>query len=547
MIFYSTDPDVALPKVDIYNYLDSNPCQVPPGKTVFVDPLTDRSLTFSDFQIQTKQFAAGLQDRFNFQPGQVVAILSFNQYDFGVPIFGTLCAGGVVTTINHSYTVDEVVHQLKDSGARLIITAAELLPTAVKAGEICGIQTDSILIFDQTAANGFQPYRTLFAKRLATPVKRSLEDIAYLCYSSGTTGKSKGVMLSHGNITANMSQIMSYDAPIIAQKDLIVLGFLPLYHIYGLVNCLHISLFTGTKTIIMPKFELPSFLGNIQKYKVTNTFIVPPVALALAKHPIVNDYDLSSLRHIACGAAPLPKDLLDMIEKRLGIYCRQGFGMTEASPLVACIRPGQRKDGSVGPLVCNLMAKVVDANGKGKCAGLDQLGVGEEGEWLLKGPNVMKGYINNDEATKNTITPDGWMHTGDIVYVDKDGNWFVVDRLKELIKMKGFQVAPAELEALLQTHPHVLDCAVIPAYDASQATEIPRAYVVPKPTVAASELEALKKDIIKFVEDRVANHKRLRGGVKFINEIPKSASGKILRKDIVKLDRAEDSQGKAKL
>ncbi|KAG0227922.1 hypothetical protein BGW42_002521 [Actinomortierella wolfii] len=517
MIFYSTDPDVALPTVDIYNYLESNPCLVPPGKTVFVDPLTDRSLTFSDFQIQTKQFAAGLQDRFNFQPGQVVAILSYNQYDFGVPIFGTLCAGGVVTTINHSYTVDEVVHQLKDSGARFIVTASELLPTAVKAGEICGIKTDSIFIFDQTAVNGFQPYRTLFSKRLATPVKRSLDDIAYLCYSSGTTGKSKGVMLSHGNITANMTQIMSYDAPIIAQKDLIVLGFLPLYHIYGLVNCLHISLFTGTKTVIMPKFDLPSFLGNIQKYKVTNTFIVPPVALALAKHPMVNDYDLSSLRYIACGAAPLPKDLLDMIEKRLGIYCRQGFGMTEASPLVACIRPGQ------------------------------QLGVGEEGEWLLKGPNVMKGYINNEEATKNTITPDGWMHTGDIVYVDEDGNWFVVDRLKELIKMKGFQVAPAELEALLQTHPHVLDCAVIPAYDANQATEIPRAYVVPKPTVPESELEALKKDIIKFVEDRVANHKRLRGGVKFIKEIPKSASGKILRKDIVKLDRAEDAQSKAKL
>ncbi|KAF9362398.1 hypothetical protein BGX34_006241 [Mortierella sp. NVP85] len=541
MIFQSSDPEPIYPVVDIYHYFDSNPCGVPPGKRVFVDPVTEAYLTFGQFQLETKHFAAGLQDNFNFQPRDVLAIFSCNQYDFGVPILGTLCAGGIVTTINHSYTLTEVVHQLKDSGAKYIVTTADLLPTATKAAEMCGIAPGAILLFgSDDPASGKRSYKSIYAKRLAVPVKIDMDDIAYLCYSSGTTGKSKGVMLTHRNITSNLVQIMSYDAEVIKEKDLVILGFLPLYHIYGLMNCLHISLITGAETVIMSKFDLPSYLQNIQKFKVTNTFIVPPVALALAKHPMVLEYDLSTLRHMACGAAPLPSDLCRLIESRLGVYCRQGFGMTEASPLVACIRPKQRgPDGSVGPLVAGLKAKVLDPE-TGK-----ELGVGQQGEWLLKGPNVMKGYLNNTEATQHTITDDGWMYTGDIVYVDEDGNWFVVDRRKELIKYKGFQIPPAELEALLQTHPKVMDAAVIPVYDTTQATEIPRAYVVPKDPATADD--ALKKDIEDFVASKVAPHKKLRGGVVFLSEIPKSASGKILRKDIVKMDREAASPTKARL
>ncbi|KAF8938726.1 4-coumarate-CoA ligase [Dissophora ornata] len=545
MIFQSSDPEPIYPVVDIYHYLESNPCSVQPGKKVFVDPTTDDYLTFGQFQLETKHFAAGLQDTYSFQLGDVLATFSCNQYDFGVPILGTLCAGGVVTTINHSYTLTEVVHQLNDSGAKYIITTIDLLPTATEAARLCGIAPDAILLFggSDDPVSGKKSYKSIYSKRLAAPVKIDMDNIAYLCYSSGTTGKSKGVMLTHRNITSNLVQIMSYDAEVIKEKDLVILGFLPLYHIYGLVNCLHISLITGTETVIMSKFDLPSFLHNVQKYHVTNTFIVPPVALALAKHPMVLEYNLTSLRHISCGAAPLPKDLCRMIEDRLGVYCRQGFGMTEASPLVACLRPNQRgPDGSVGPLVAGLQAKIVDPE-TGR-----ELGVGESGEWLLKGPNVMKGYLNNIEATKHTIREDGWMHTGDIVYVDEQGNWFVVDRLKELIKYKGFQIPAAELEALLQTHPKVMDAAVIPAYDARQATEIPRAYVVPHD--AASADDALKIDIMEFVASQVAPHKKLRGGVVFIGEIPKSASGKILRKDIVKMDREQelaDSESKAHL
>ncbi|KAG0003005.1 hypothetical protein BGZ65_002136 [Modicella reniformis] len=201
------------------------------------------------------------------------------------------------------------------------------------------------------------------------------------------------------------------------------------------------------------------------------------------------------------------------------------------------MRPGQTgPDGSVGPLVAGLKAKVIDPE-TGE--------VGQQGEWLLYGPNVMKGYLNNVEATRNTIREDGWMYTGDIVYVDENDNWFVVDRLKELIKYKGFQIAPAELESLLQTHPKVMDVAVIPVYDDSQATEIPRAYVVPHDPTTAND--ALKKDIEDFVASKVAHHKKLRGGVVFIREIPKSASGKILRKDIVKLDRETLVETKSRL
>ncbi|KAF9206560.1 hypothetical protein BGZ49_002229 [Haplosporangium sp. Z 27] len=536
MIFQSSDPDPIYPVQDIYHYLESNPFNVPPGKKLFVNPDTEEYITFGEFQLETKHFAAGLQDTFDFKPNEVLAILSYNQYDFGVPILGALCAGGIVTTINHSYTLDEVVHQLKDSGAKYMVTTIDLLPTASKAADICGIAQDAILLFGpDDPTSGKRSYKSIYAKRLATPVKIDMEETAYLCYSSGTTGKSKGVMLTHGNITANLVQIMNYDAEVIKEKDLVILGFLPLYHVYGLMNCLHISLITGTETIVMPKFDLPLFLNNIQKYKVTNTFIVPPVALALAKHPIVLQYDLTSLRHIYCGAAPLPMELCRLIEGRLGVYCRQGFGMTEASPLVACQRPNQHgPDGSVGPLVAGLKAKVVDTTTG------EELGVGQQGEWLLKGPNVMKGYLNNIEATKHTIREDGWMHTGDVVYVDEQGNWFVVDRLKELIKYKGFQIPAAELEALLQTHPKVLDAAVIPVYDVNQATEIPRAYVVPHEYASANDV--LKKDIEQFIEGKVAHHKKLRGGVVFIQEIPKSASGKILRKDIVKFDR-EQNQG----
>ncbi|KAG0370729.1 hypothetical protein BC939DRAFT_441155 [Gamsiella multidivaricata] len=535
MIFQSSDPDPIYPVLDIYHFLESNPCGVQPGKKVFVDPDTEDHITFGQFQLETKQFAAGLQDTLGFKDKDVLAVFSCNQYDFGVPILGTLCAGGRVTTVNHSYTLTEVVHQLKDSGAKYMVTTIDLLPTATKAAEVCGIAPEAILLFggSDDPVSGKKSYKSIYGKRLAVPAKIAMDDIAYLCYSSGTTGKSKGVMLTHRNITSNLVQIMSYDAEVIKQKDLVILGFLPLYHIYGLMNCLHISLITGTETVIMPKFDLPSFLQNIQKFKVTNTFIVPPVALALAKHPMVLDYDLSSLRHMACGAAPLPKDLCGLIETRLGVYCRQGFGMTEASPLVCCVRPSQRApDGSVGPLVAGLQAKVVDPETG------NELGVGQPGEWLLKGPNVMKGYLNNTEATKHTIREDGWMHTGDIVYVDEQGNWFVVDRLKELIKYKGFQIPPAELESLLQTHPKIMDAAVISVYDANQATEIPRAYVVPRDPATADT--ALKTEIEAFVASRVAPHKKLRGGVVFTHEIPKSASGKILRKDIVKMDQEQN-------
>ncbi|KAF9562343.1 hypothetical protein BGW38_008989, partial [Lunasporangiospora selenospora] len=267
-----------------------------------------------------------------------------------------------------------------------MVTTVDLLPTAFKAAEACGIAREAIMVFEPEgdAVERVPSYRALLGKRQATPIKTGMDEIAYLCYSSGTTGKSKGVMLTHRNITSNLVQIQCFDADVLKEKNNIVLAFLPLYHIYGLINCLHISLITGTETVIMSKFDLPSYLQNIQTFKVSNTFLVPPVALALAKHPMVNDYDLSTLRHIYCGAAPLPKDLCQLIEKKLGIYCRQGFGMTEAAPLVACIRPGQRLDGSVGPLVAGLTAKVVDTE-TGK-----ELGVGEAGEWMLRGPNVMK-------------------------------------------------------------------------------------------------------------------------------------------------------------
>jgi acyl-CoA synthetase (AMP-forming)/AMP-acid ligase II len=295
-----------------------------------------------------------------------------------------------------------------------------------------------------------------------------------------------------------------------------VLAMLPFYHIYALMILLHYSLWRGTTLIVQTKFDFVNFLDWIQKYQVTCAFVVPPVCLALAKHPIVDNYDLGSLRVLVSGAAPLGSDIIDQVTKRIHVNTRQAYGMTETTPLVTYTPLNDIQNGSSGILAPGMEAKILNEDGH-------ELGINTPGELVLRGPNIMKGYLNNTKATQQTIK-DGWLYTGDVAVVNNDGHYFIVDRIKELIKYKGFQVPPAELEALLLTHAKIADVAVIGVED-EEAGQVPKAFVVKKVGV-----EITKEEVKKFIKERTSYHKWLRGGVEFIETIPKSASGKILRR-----------------
>ena len=291
----------------------------------------------------------------------------------------------------------------------------------------------------------------------------------------------------------------------------------------------------------MPKFEIEKFCSIIQNHKITFAYVVPPVVLLLGKHPIVDKYDLSSLRMLNSGAAPLTQELVEAVYKRLKVPIKQGYGLSETSPTTHT-QPWEQWNktiGSVGTLLPNQTAKYMSPEE-------DELPIGETGELWIKGPNIFKGYRNNPEGTKNALTPDGYFKTGDVGHQDKDGNFYITDRVKELIKYKGFQVPPAELEGLLLSHPMVNDVAVIGIYNKDQATEVPRAYIVPAPGIEGSPKSA--QEIMQWLQAKVASHKRLRGGVRFVDEIPKSASGKILRRLLkIKAQQEEEQAVKAKL
>ena len=296
--------------------------------------------------------------------------------------------------------------------------------------------------------------------------------------------------------------------------------------------------------VVMPAFEPQAFLGAIQKHKVTFAYLVPPIVLLLAKSPMVDSYDLNSVKMIASAAAPLTLDLIEAVWKRLRIPIKQAWGMSEASPAVTTqlFDDWQTAIGSVGKILPNQLVKVVDETG-------GMLPAGEDGEFWVKGPNVFPGYLNNPQATVNCMTEDGFMKTGDIGHITRDGHVYITDRLKELIKYKGFQVAPAELEGLLVGHEKVADACVLGVWNTEQATEVPRAYVVKSLDAEGMEDVMLEKEIVAWVANKVAAHKRLRGGVIFVDEIPKSAAGKILRRilrDKVKAEQ-EATQLKSKL
>ena len=473
-----------------------------PDEVVLTDGPTGRSLTARAFLDQVKALAGGLTAA-GLGAGHTVALMSPNIPEYCVIFHAVAWAGGTITTLNPTYTANEIRHQLADSKAEVLITIPDFMDTARDgAGD-----TPVIAI-------GSPEFAALMGDPLDTQVPVDLDaHTVVLPYSSGTTGLPKGVMLSHRNLVVNVDQI-------IAAGDFrpgeVAAGFLPFFHIYGMTVLMNVHLAGGGAVVTMPRFDLPLFLQISQDHKARRMWIVPPVALALAKHPLVDSYDLSSIEQVFSGAAPMGAELSDAVGVRLDCISLQGYGMTELSP-VSHVTPGAaNRPGASGQAVPNTHCRIVDIE-----TGAD-LPAGQEGELWIKGPQVMQGYLNNAKATADTITPDGWLRTGDIAMIDADGYMFIVDRLKELIKYKGFQVAPAELEAALVAMPGITDAAVIGLPD-NEAGELPIAFVVagdPAPDEAA---------IKTHFEATLAHYKQLHQ-IHFVDTIPKSASGKILRR-----------------
>jgi 4-coumarate--CoA ligase len=510
MIHQSPLPSVEIPERHLVDYMLENAEELG-DKPALIDGPSGRTITYAGLLQAIRALAGGLVAR-GFEPGQTLAILSPNIPEYAVVFHGVAYAGGVVTTINPTYTEREIHHQLLDARADLLVTVPPFLELATAAA--AGTYVKEIFVIGE--AEGATPFTALMGPPLSAQVPVDLDSTVVLPYSSGTTGVNKGVMLTHRNLVANVAQTLGAAD---LREDETLIAVLPFFHIYGMQVLMNCGLRAGATVVTMPRFDLEQFLQIHQDYGVTRSFVAPPIVVALAKHPLVDSYDMSKLEQVFSGAAPLSAELAVETGKRLGCDVVQGYGMTELSPVSHLTPGGMFKPGSVGVTAPNTEMRIVDP-----LTGED-VDVNADGEIWVRGPQVMKGYLNNEAATAATITDDGWLRTGDIGHVDEEGHVFVVDRLKELIKYKGFQVPPAELEALLLTHPDVADVAVVGLPD-EEAGEIPAAFVVLRPGS-----EATAEELMAFVASEVSHYKQIRR-LEFIEAVPKSASGKILRREL---------------
>lgn len=521
-MFRSPHPPVDIPDVSIYDYLFGSLDESDLGRVALVDPSSGAETTYGALRAQVDAFAGALAAR-GVDTDTVVAMLCPNVPAFATVFHGILRLGATITTINSLYTAHEIENQLRDAAATWLVTVSPLLPQALEAARAVGIPDERVIVLD--GVEGHPDLRALLGER-RTPPEVTIDPathVAVLPYSSGTTGVPKGVMLSHRNLVANVHQCR----PVIEiGADDRVLAVLPFFHIYGMTVLLNLALRQRATLVTMPRFDLMEFLRVIQDHRCTFLFIAPPIAVALAKHPAVEQFDLSSVHSVFSGAAPLDGETAETAGRRIGARFLQGYGMSELSPVSHAIpAEGGMPVSSVGVLIPNCDAKLVDPETGAELEEHGDDGLTAPGEIWVRGPNVMLGYLNRPDATAETLDADGFLHTGDIGVHHVDGYFTIVDRLKELIKYHGYQIAPAELEALLLSHPKIQDAAVI-GVRGDDGEEIPKAFVV-----AAPEAGLSAEDVMAFVAGQVAPHKKVRR-VEFIDAVPKSASGKILRKDL---------------
>ncbi|XP_055375419.1 uncharacterized protein LOC129608084 [Condylostylus longicornis] len=509
-----------------------------PNKIAAVCVLTGRKYTFAQLRDASAAFAVRLQKKFKLQPRDVLAVCLPNLPEYPIASFGAHEAGLVVTTVNPIYTADEIARQLTTSNAKLIICIPLNYDAVKKACEISKknipilcipflgekqpLPENTINFFDMISTKGINLSDL-------TPSGITPDDIAFLPFSSGTTGLPKGVMLTHRNITINCEMVQAkvpvetYVHETTNTFQDIIPCVLPFFHIYGLTVCMISKLYLGCQLVTIPKFTPEDLLKSLVVYKGTMLNLVPPILLMLTNVPTVKTEFLNSVRSVMTGAAPIGgMDAIRFLEKFPDVQLIQGYGLTETSPVVILTPIGNKNYSSAGFLVSNTEAKIIEFNdplAKG-------LGPNKTGELCVRGSQIMKGYLNNEEANSDIFLPDSWLRTGDVAHYDNEGYFYITDRMKELIKVKGFQVPPAELEEVLRSHPKVLDAAVFGIND-EKTGEAPRAVIVPKKDVNVKE-----EEILNYVAEKVAPYKQLTGGIVFVKEIPKNQAGKILRREL---------------
>uniref|UniRef100_A0A803PHE9 4-coumarate--CoA ligase n=1 Tax=Cannabis sativa TaxID=3483 RepID=A0A803PHE9_CANSA len=521
--YHSLRPNISLPPettpFSIVDYLFSHlhSSHPPPSSTpALIDAANGRRILFTDFTRRVRTLAFSLQTRLGISSGDTAFVLSPNSLHIPILYYSLLSLGVVVSPANPASTTAEISRQIQLCKPIVAFAIAET------AGKVPSLRLGTVLL----DSDEFESMMTSEIGELRR-VEVNQSDTATILYSSGTTGLVKGVELTHRNwisvVAGALSDRRDRAAPAI------VLCCVPFFHVYGFAYCLR-TIGQGDTLVTMGtgRFDLNHMLRTIGGLRVSHVALAPPVVAAVVKREIEREgYDLSSLEAIACGGAPLPRSIIEQLRKQLpNVQLVQAYGLTESTGRVFATvgLKESRVEGATGKLVSNFIAKIVDPE-NGTAIGLPPL---TTGELWLKGPFVMKGYVGDNEATAAVVDPEGWLKTGDLCYIDNEGYLFIVDRLKELIKYKGYQVAPAELEHLLHSHPDVIDAAVVP-YPDDEAGQLPMAFVVKRPGSAADE-----SLIMDYIKEKVAPYKRIRK-LRFIDSIPRNAQGKVLRRNLIKL------------
>ncbi|CAJ2503618.1 Uu.00g110120.m01.CDS01 [Anthostomella pinea] len=537
-IFRSKHPDISVPEdVTIWEWLFGNNSPRSPLNRFreedlagYVDGVTKERVSWKDVKEAATYISTALVKKYGLEPNQTVSLFSRNTIWYPVTLFAAIRVGGVVSGASPAYNVEEMTYALRTAKAKFVATHPTSIKIATQAAKNVGIPKEHIFLLEGQLGDytnvkdlieiGKSYGRDKQALPFSIPAGKTNKDVcALLSFSSGTAGLPKAVMIAHQNVIAQALQM----EPITPPDHRNVLGVLPMFHITGIVHSMHLPVVLNAEVIMLPSFSMESMLATIVEYQIKELLFVPPILIRLVRDPIVDKYDLSCVKRLSSGAAPISEEILQLLKQKFpGSGFKQGYGMTEscscitATPLDAYDYKHGHK---VGTIVASTEIKLLRDDGT-------EAPLGEAGELLARGPQIVMGYLDNEKATRDTFDADGFLHTGDQAVIDEAGFVTITDRIKEMIKVKSIGIAPAELEDLLLGHAMVEDCAVRAIPD-DRAGERPKAYVVLKGGCGADSAAGL--DIMGYVERNKVRDKWIKE-VEFVDEIPKSASGKILRR-----------------